>query len=131
MGIVVYNRTIETHTGPDNYPIYRPNILGNPYDFEVGKKTLAIYKVRNRDEAIERYSSYFDMMYSGNVQFKAVVDEIYEKYKSGKTVYLECYCAPKPCHGDIIKQKLEQRLLREKIREINDKYKEKKMAEIL
>ena len=116
MGIIVYNRNFENHQGdPNNYPIYRPSILGNPYTDKKLEKTKAIYQVSNRDEAIGQYGHYFDIMYNSNLKFKATVDEIYAKYKSGKDVYLECYCKPLPCHGDVIKEKLEKRLLKEKI----------------
>ena len=53
----------------------------------------------------------------GEGKFAIVDDDIYEKYKRGEDVYLACYCKPEPCHGDIIVQKLQKRLLREKIRE--------------
>lgn len=118
MGIVVYNRKNEIHEGPDNYMISRPGILGNPYSELDEKKTRAIYRVESREEAIEKYDGYYDMMYGSNVEYTKVIDEIYEKYKSGKTVYLECFCKPLPCHGDVIKRKLEQRLLREEIKKI-------------
>ena len=32
-------------------------------------------------------------------------------------VFLGCWCHPKLCHGDVIKQKLEQRLVKEKLKE--------------
>ena len=65
--IYVYNRTKETHEGPNNYPIFRGgSILGNPYTHIKDKTTLASYVVRTRDEAIELYDHYFDVMYSGN-----------------------------------------------------------------
>ena len=123
MGIVVYNRTEEDYSSnPNNYPCYRGgSILGNPYTDKPLKKTLAIYQVKDREEAIARYSSYFDMMYSANAEFKSIVDEMYEKYKNGENIYLECYCHPKHCHCDIIAEKLKQRLLREKIQEIKNK----------
>ena len=44
-------------------------------------------------------------------------DEIYDKYKSGIDVYLECYCKPLRCHGDIIVEKLQRRLVKEKLKE--------------
>ena len=117
MAIIVYNRQRESHQdSPNNFRIYRPFVLGNPYDFR-NKETKAIYKVANREEALKAYSHYFDLMYRSNLKFKKVVDIIYERYKSGEDVYLECYCAPLPCHGDIIKEKLEKRLLKEKIEE--------------
>ena len=123
MGIIVYNRAVEDHSNnPNNYPIYRGgSILGNPYTDKPLNKTMAIYHVKTREEAIARYSSYFDMMYDGNEFFKEVVDEMYEKYKNGEDIYLECYCKPLPCHGDIIASKLQRRLLKEKIREVKNK----------
>ena len=120
MPIIVYNRADEDYSSnPNNYPIYRGgSILGNPYTDKPLSKTMAVYQVRTREEAIERYSSYFDMMYANNPPFKRLVDEIYEKYKNGEDIYLECYCKPKPCHGDIIAEKLKRRLLKEKISEV-------------
>ena len=125
MGIIVYNRAQEDHSSnPNNYPIFRGgSILGNPYTDKPVKKTLAIYQVRTREEAIARYGSYFDMMYSTNSEFRSLIDEIYEKYKNGETVYLECYCKPQPCHGDVIAEKPKKRLLKEKIKEVKDKRK--------
>ena len=120
--IIVYNRGTEDHTmHPNNYPIYRGgSVLGNPYTDKPLKGTLAVFKAKNREEAIEKYDTYFDTQYGRNKEFTAVIDEIYEKYKNGETIYLECYCAPLPCHGDIIVKKLQQRLLREKIREAKE-----------
>lgn len=123
MGIIVYNRAVEDHSNdPNNYPIYRGgSILGNPYTDKPLNKTMAVYHVKSREEAIERYNSYFDMMYNSNTLFKDVIDEMYLKYKNGEDVYLECYCKPLPCHGDVIAAKLKKRLLREKIIEAKNK----------
>lgn len=124
--IYVYNRLKEDHTDKENnYPIYRPSILGNPYYWEKDKKTLAMFVVKTREEAIERYKGYFDRMYSGNAPFRFLIDEIYEKYKRGEDIYLECYCAPLPCHGDIIKDRLEKRLMKEKIKEAKERRNQK------
>lgn len=120
MSIVVYNRADEDHSeNPNNYPCYRGgSILGNPYTDKPVHKTLAIYQAKSREDAIARYDSYFDMMYSSNPEFKAIVDEIYDKYKRGEDVYLECYCHPKPCHCDVIAKKIKERALRDKIKEL-------------
>lgn len=126
MAIIVYNRTKEDHSQePGNYPAYRPSILGNPYTHIKDKKTLAMFVVKSRDEAIDRYDAYFDRMYKGNAPFKFIIDEIYEKYKRGEDIYLECYCKPERCHCDIIKEKLEKRLMKERIKEAKEKRKEK------
>lgn len=123
MAIIVYNRKDEDYSSlPNNYPIYRGgSVLGNPYTDKPLKGTLAIYQVRTRDEAIERYDSYFDMQYKVNPTFKSLIDEIYEKYKNGEDVYLECYCHPLRCHGDIIAEKLQKRLIKEKLINIRQK----------
>jgi hypothetical protein len=120
--IIVYNRGKEDHSAhPNNYPIYRGgSVLGNPYTDKPLKSTLAVFKAKNREEAIQKYDTYFDTQYGRNREFTAVIDEIYEKYKNGETVYLECYCAPLPCHGQIIVKKLQQRLLKEKIKEAKE-----------
>lgn len=121
MPIIVYNKNKETHFGDNNYPIYRPHVLGNPYTDIKDKKTNAIYIVKNRDEAINKYKEYFDLKYGKDIQFTNIVDEIYQKYKNGETIYLECVCDPLPCHGNIIAEKLQKRLLKEKIMEIKSK----------
>ena len=127
MAIIVYNRKVEDHTdkGENNYPIYRPSILSNPYTHIKDKKTLAMFVVKSRDEAIDRYEGYFDRMYSGNAPFKFLIDEIYEKYKRGEDIYLECYCKPERCHGDVIKEKLEKRLMKERIKEAKERRNQK------
>ena len=126
--IYVYNRKIETYHGDNNFYIGRGSVLGNPYSHIKDKKTKAIYQAKDRDDAIEKYSHYFDLMYGSNVAFTKEIDKIYNVYRSGVDVFLECYCKKYKCtenhiddircHGDVIKEKLERRLLRERIREM-------------
>jgi hypothetical protein len=130
MAIIVYNRTKEDHSSHhNNFPIYRGgSVLGNPYTDKPLTKTMAIFKVKNRAEAIMRYSSYFDTQYGKNKEFTQAIDEIYELYKKGEDIYLECYCdvgkvGEKNCHGEVIIEKLERRLLKEKILEIKNQMK--------
>lgn len=132
MGIIVYNKLSEDYSMlPNNYYIGRGSILGNPYTHKPLQGTMAIYHTRNREEAIERYGGYFDLMYEKDAEFRAVVDEIYEKYKKGEDIYFACYCKPEPCHGDIILQKLQKRLLREKIKEAKMLRNKNEVGEIL
>lgn len=101
------------------YYIGRGSILGNPYTHLPLEKTMALYKCRTREESIQRYSSYFDLMYGHNIPYTNLIDEIYEKYKNGEEVYLGCYCPDEnSCHGGVIKKKLEQRLFKEKLEKI-------------
>lgn len=117
MGITIYNINKELYDGDNNYYIGRPSILSNPYTHIKDKHTLAKYVVNSRDEAIDMYEKYFDIMYNSNIEFTTMVDEIYEKYKNGEDVYLGCYCKPLRCHGDVIKDKLQQKLIKEKIKQ--------------
>jgi len=127
MAIIVYNRETEDYSNNDNnYPIYRGSILGNPYTHLPLSKTKAVFHVGSRDEAVERYSSYFDLQYGRDESFTEIIDEMYEKYKNGEDIYLECYCHPLKCHGDIIAKKLQKRLLKERITEAKEQRNERK-----
>lgn len=113
-----YCLTTESHDGENDYKICRPSILGNPYSHLPEDKCIALYRCKSRDEAIENYSKYFDTMYGSNLKFTMAVDEIYEKYKNGIDVYLGCFCPQSlKCHGDIIIDKLQKRLVKEKLLE--------------
>lgn len=114
--IYVYNREKEDYSMLDNnYPIYRGvSILGNPYTHLPVKDTKAMFQCKTREEAIEKYDKYFDIMYGNNIEFTKIIDEMYEKYKNGEDLFLECYCKPQPCHGDIIAKKLQEMFIKEK-----------------
>ena len=114
--IYVYNRNVEDFSVMDNnYPIYRGvSILGNPYTHLPVKGTKAMFQCKTREEAIEKYDKYFDIMYGNNIEFTKIIDEMYEKYKNGEDIYLECYCKPQSCHGEVIAEKLQKRLIKEK-----------------
>lgn len=119
MGVKRFNVLDEEHFGDNVYLIHRPFILSNPYTHIKDIQTKAMFVVNTRDEAIERYSHYFDIMYGKNIKFTKEFDEIYEKYKRGEEILLGCYCSIKePCHGDIIIKKLQGKLIKEKMAEI-------------
>ena len=57
-------------------------------------------------------------MYGSNIKFTNAIDEIYDKYKRGEDIYLGCFCPLSlRCHGDIIIEKLQKKLIKEKIKE--------------
>ena len=91
--------------------------LGNPYTYNGKRSNIAKLSFKTREEAIDAYEKYFDVMYGSDEEFTKAFDEIYEYYKTGKDVYLGCFCAPKPCHASIIAKKLQQKLIKEKMRE--------------
>ena len=44
-------------------------------------------------------------------------NKIYEHYKNGEDIYLQCFCKPLPCHCDIIADRLQRKLIKEKLEE--------------
>ena len=118
MGFKLYNVNEEDYEGDNVYLIHRPFILSNPYTHIKDKQTKALYVVKSREEAIEKYSHYFDVMYGRNIEFTKTIDEIYNKYIKGEEIYLGCYCYPKSCHGDVIIQKIKSKFLKNKIKEL-------------
>lgn len=78
-------------------PIHRPYPLGNPF---------AMREDDERGAVIERYQNAFDHLYSTNKSFEKAVNEVIILLLKGDNVALECYCVPKPCHGNVIKEKI-------------------------
>jgi hypothetical protein len=116
--IYVYNSHDEDHTSePNNFYIGRPSVLGNPFTHNGVGTSLATLSFKTRDEAIEAYKKYFDKMYGSDEEFTKAFDEIYEHYKNGEDIYLQCFCKPKPCHGDYIAEQLQRKLVKEKLEE--------------
>lgn len=85
------------HCKRDKFDVYigRPSKWGNPYSHKNG--TLALYRVASVEEAIEKYEVYVrnspELMHSLN-ELKGKV--------------LGCWCAPGPCHGDVLAQLAEE-----------------------
>lgn len=88
--------------------------LANPFTFNGKRSNLAKMSFKTREEALNAYNMYFDEMYGKDEEFTKAFDDIYERYKNGENVYLQCFCKPLPCHGDIIARKLQQKLIKEK-----------------
>ena len=124
--IYVYNSQNEDYTSkPNNFYIGRPSILGNPFTHNGVKTSLAKLAFKTREESIEAYEKYFDTMYGKDEEFTKAFDEIYEHYKNGEDVYLQCFCKPLPCHGDIIADKLQRKLIKEKLEEMKNEERNK------
>lgn len=120
--IYVYNCHNEDHTsGKDcNFYIGRSkngNPLGNPFTHNGVRTSLANLSFKTREEAIAAYEKYFDRMYGVDEDLTKAFDEIYEHYKNGEDVYLQCFCKPNACHGDVIADRLQRKLIKEKLEE--------------
>ena len=113
--IIVYNTSFEDHTSSENnFYIGRPSPLSNPFTHNGKRSNLAKKSFKTRNEAIRAYEEYFKAMYGNDEEFTHEFDKIYEKYKNGEDIYLQCFCKPEPCHGDIIAKYLQKKFLREK-----------------
>ena len=125
--IIVYNTKNEDHTQePNNFYIGKGSILANPFTFNGKRSNLAKMSFKTREEAVDAYEVYFNAVYGVDPNFTKSFDEIYEHYKNGEDVYLQCFCKPKPCHGDVIAKMLQRKLLKDKIREFKKDTKDKK-----
>ena len=78
--------------------IGRPSPLGNP--FVLGRDG-------NRDEVIRKYSDYITREIENNDKVRKELNRILELSRKGD-VNLICWCAPKKCHGDVIKFIIEE-----------------------
>lgn len=120
--IKVYNTNLEDHScTKNNFPIYRGTPLGNPYTVKGKRTNLAKLTVPTREEAIDAYKLFFREMYGKDNELTKYFDEIYEHYRNGEDIYLQCFCKPKPCHGDFIAQELQRKLIRENLANIRKK----------
>lgn len=66
--------------------------LGNPF------------RGPTREAAIEKYRYWLEEQLETQPHIKGIVEDIIVRHLTGEHVILLCHCAPKPCHGDVIKQ---------------------------
>lgn len=73
--------------------IMRPSILGNPFNMSSEDE---------REISVRKYYHYLREEFKKKEEVYQELIKIVEKLKSGKDIYLVCYCAPMLCHGDVI-----------------------------
>ena len=127
--ITVYNTHQDDYTyKPNNFLICRTkdgNPLANPFTYNGVKTRLAKLSFKTREEAIDAYKMYFKKMYGLDEGLTKAFDTIYEKYKNGEDIYLQCCCKPLPCHGDFLAEELQRKLIKEKMEERRENNKSK------
>ena len=101
------------------------NPLANPFTYNGVKTRLAKLSFKTREEAIDAYKMYFKKMYGLDEGLTKAFDTIYEKYKNGEDIYLQCCCKPLPCHGDFLAEELQRKLIKEKMEERRENNKSK------
>ena len=81
--------------------IGRGSPLGNPFRIhDYGSKV-------ERDEVVEKYRQYFEREYKNNDAMLRELRRLYRIAANGDLI-LGCFCAPKRCHGEVIKEFLER-----------------------
>ena len=127
--ITVYNTHQEDYTyKPNNFLIRSTkhgNPLANPFTYNGVQTRLAKLSFKTREEAIDAYKMYFKKMYGLDEGLTEAFDTIYEKYKNGEDIYLQCCCKPLPCHGDFLAEELQRKLIKEKMEERRENNKSK------
>lgn len=78
--------------------------LANPFK-------LKPYGPYTRDESLEAYQAWLRRKVKArDANVCAALNDIWKAAKRGE-VELECFCAPQACHGDVIKQAVEAKLV--------------------
>ena len=103
--ITVVNKYKHEATSDDVY-IGRGSFFGNPYS-HLPSEHKDIASCESREEALELFKAYFDDITSScgckHKGFKNTIRKMVVKLKLGQEINLVCYCKPKACHGDIIR----------------------------
>jgi len=88
------------HQGPSIY-IGRGSVFGNPFGISMG-----------RAECIEKYRKcvFEPKMNNPRSEYRLALLALVERVKKGEHIYLQCFCAPQACHGDILKQYIESQI---------------------
>ena len=106
MEISVVNKKTHRPTEYDYY-IGRPSTLGNPFTHLTTSTTKNIIIVKSRKEAIDKYNKYFyEKIEDNDMFFMAELEQIEKIGEKHGKVNLVCWCAPKLCHGNVIKEYL-------------------------
>lgn len=82
----------------DLYNVGRPSILGNPFTMS---------QEEDRANVIERYKTWLDLQWiNNNPEVRNELIKLAKILKEAHTIDLGCWCAPKPCHADVIAKAL-------------------------
>jgi len=106
-------RVVNKHNHkPTELDVYvgRGSVLGNPYSSIQSVETKAEFICESREEAIRQFSFYLKQKIDN--KDKSVCDELNKIWLMAHKgdVNLVCYCAPKSCHANTIKNIIESKL---------------------
>jgi hypothetical protein len=82
--------------------IGRPSLLGNP--FEMKDKN----NMNERMMVIDKYRDHLREIYRKEEKVRGLLMDLARKHQAGEEIVLVCWCAPLPCHGDVVKEAVEK-----------------------
>lgn len=86
---------------PWEFKVDRTSPIGNPFYMASEAK---------RDEVCDKYQLYFETQIETNREFRDYVYKILNALKTYKKVALYCWCAPKRCHAETIRNWLQKQI---------------------
>lgn len=105
--ITVLNK--KTDKSDSSFYIGRGSPLGNPYDWTGSIHPQVKYKVDSREEAISKYKEYLKwQLQIANPEICDAINELIIKRFKKEDADLMCFCKPLLCHGDVIKEIVEE-----------------------
>ena len=108
--LIVVNKRNPQRKGYIYIPIYRPFPLGKPF---------ILNDPAEREDVIAKFETVYDELRQNNIEFKSTIDYIIAELLKGNHIALSCYCKPKSCHGDIIKNKILEEIETVHLKEFN------------
>lgn len=78
--------------------IGRPSILGNPF---------AMVSEGHRSTVIRQYREWLRVEYAKKGPVFDALHALAKRVREGEHLALQCWCAPRACHGDVIKDAIE------------------------
>jgi len=90
-------KNCRNYKGPGVY-VARPFPLGNPFRIGIDGP---------REQVIEKYRHWLREQWRTGGAVKNELLRLAEKYQRNGELVLVCYCAPLPCHADVIKAAIE------------------------
>lgn len=110
--ITLANKKYHKPTQNDVY-VGRGSSLGNPYSHIPSANAIG---VQDRETAIKMYKAWLRKQLSDEKKdtlesqaIRKMLNDIYIKVRDGKDVVLVCYCVPKSCHAEYIKELIESK----------------------
>lgn len=98
MSIVIKNLRYEKPIHGYQVRVDRASVLGNPFYMCIEAQ---------RDAVCDAYAEYFEQQLQSNKAFVNELQRLIKLYKHFGKLELFCWCAPKRCHAETIKQYVE------------------------